>query len=338
MFGALGKFVERRIPMNLRVSIQKTLDFAGDDILPEKWLADTIILSIIIAVICFFVFLVLNLFVEFIGKIFVNYYLLSLILSFVIPLVLTAGIRYLTVSFKIDDRKVRCQEILPDFLSVVAMNVSAGMEPLSALYISLRPDFNPITDEMKKIRSLSLGSKSVVDQLSLLRTKIDSNALKTTVSIIERASFAGGDLAVLLESVSQDMRESNKVQKELETATKGYVIFIAFLAVLGVPLLLSVATLFLSIITVPNISGGLTSMLSINLSGKPIPAGQIEILFIILIIFGSISASFIFSVLWKGEVKHGVKYVPLMVPAALIVFFACKAILKSILGSFIGFG
>ena len=339
MFGKLEVLVERRIPMAMRPSTQKMLDFAGEDIVPERWLADTIILSVLAAVLCSVAFLVLTyVFESYFAFITGEYLFPALILIFTISLVATVLIRYLLVSFKIDDRRMKCQEILPDFLSVVAMNISAGMEPLAALYVSLRPEFNPITDEMKKIRSLSLGSKSLIDQLSLLKTQIDSNSLKTTVSIIERASLSGGDLAVLLASVSEDVRETNKIQKELESATKGYVTFITFLALIGVPLLLSVATLFLSIITVPTISGGLTSMLSINLSGKPIPVDQIQILFVVLITFSSISASFIFAVLWKGEMKQGIKYIPFMVPISLIVFFVFKSALKSVLGTFIGFG
>jgi pilus assembly protein TadC len=301
--------------------------------------ADTILLSVLIAVLCSIVFFVLtNIFESIFAFISGSSLFIVLALIFAISSIVTAFIRYSLVYFSIDDRKIRCQEVLPDFLSVVAMNISAGMEPLAALYVSLRPDFNPITDELKKIRSLSLGSKSIVDQLALLKTRIESNSLKNAVSIIERASLSGGDLSVLLESVSGDIRETNKIQKELESATKGYVTFITFLALVGVPLLLSVSTLFLSIITVPTIAGGLTSMLSVNLQGKPIPVDQIQILFLVLIAFSSIAASFIFAVLWKGEMKQGIKYIPILVPISLIVFFVFKNTLKSVLGTFVGFG
>jgi pilus assembly protein TadC len=340
MFGRLCILLSRRVPRDTRESTQQMLDFGGEDIAPELWMADTILLSTIIAIIVTLLFFALgtSVFQKDLSFILGRYLALTLLLVLIIAFALVALVRYLLVSFKIDDRKAKCQDILPDFLSVVAMNLSAGMEPLTALYVSLRPDFNPITDEMKKSRSLSLGSKSLIDQLALLKTRIDSSSLRTTISIIERASSAGGDLATLLDSVSKDLRESNKVQKELESATKGYVTFIAFLAIVGVPILLSVATLFLSVVTVPNVAGGLTSMLAINLSGKPIPVGQIETLFIVMLTFSSISASFIFSVLWRGEMKHGAKYIPIMVPASLFVFFLAKGVLKGLLGSFIGFG
>jgi len=340
MFGKLSIMLGRRVPLDTRESTKKLLEFAGDETAPEVWVAETILTTLICAIVgtSIFYLMGITIFEKQFTFMLSRYLELTLIWVFIVLCVLTVLARYLAVSFKVDDRKRRCQEILPDFLSVVAMNISAGMEPLSALYVSLRPDFNPITDEMKKIRSLSLGSKSIVDQLSLLKTRIDSSSLSTTVAIIERASLAGGDLAALLGSVSQDLREANKIQKELETATKGYVTFISFLAIIGVPLLLSVSSLFLSIITVPNVSGGLVSMLSIDLSGKPIPVEQIDILFMVLIIFGSISASFIFGTLWRGEVKQGIKYIPLMVPASIIVFFVCKGALKSVLGTFVGFG
>ncbi|MEM2974311.1 MAG: type II secretion system F family protein [Candidatus Micrarchaeia archaeon] len=338
MFGILGRMLEKRVPTDMRISVQRMLDFAGDDTPPEKWVADTILISITTTLVCLSAFIALStVFEKHFSLVIARFFEIAIILIAISAFVLAAMIRWLLVSFKIDDRKRKCQEILPDFLSVVAMNISAGMEPLAALYVSLRPDFDPITTEMRKLRSLALGSKSIVDQLSLLKTRIDSVSLRTTVAIIERASLAGGDLAMLLSSISQDLRENNKIQKELETATKGYITFITFLAIFGVPLLLSAATLFLSIITVPNIASGLTSMLAVSLSGKPIPVSQIEILFLVLIVFSSISASFIFSVLWRGEIKQGAKYIPLMVPASIAVFFFCQYALRKVLGTFIGF-
>jgi len=338
MFGKLGIMIERRVPINLNETTQTMLNFAGEDIPPERWMADTILLSVFTGIFFagLYILLGMSLLDSNIMYIISRHPWVTIAFTFAITSGAVLLMRYLLVSLRIDDRKRRCQDILPDFLSVVSMNIAAGMEPLTALYISLRPDFNPITDEMKKIRSLSLGSKSIVDQLSLLKTRIDSNSLKTTVAVIERAASAGGDLGTLLDSVAQDLREANKIQKELETATKGYVTFIAFLAIFGIPLLLSVSNLFLSMVTVPTVSDGFSSMLPIGTGGNPIPTNQIEILFLVLIISGAISSSIIFSVLWKGEMKQGIKYIPIMVPLSVIVFFVCRETLRTVLGTFIG--
>ncbi|MEM2174414.1 MAG: type II secretion system F family protein, partial [Candidatus Micrarchaeia archaeon] len=205
-------------------------------------------------------------------------------------------------------------KILPDFLSLVAININAGVEPLSALYLSLRPDFSPITEELIKLRSLSLGSKSLVEQLSYLKERIDSNSLRMAVKMIEKSTLSGARLGKLLENISLDLRESNELENELKTSTKGYIYFILFLVAVGIPLLLSMSSIFVKTVFKPSAFGGGPSFLVFVAYERQQKVEMIatDLLFLTLIIISAITSSLMLGVIIGGEIKNGVKYIPIM--------------------------
>ncbi|MEM3407897.1 MAG: type II secretion system F family protein [Candidatus Micrarchaeia archaeon] len=342
IFSNLLKNLEDRVPMYIKKKIQKLLLYAGEEEAPESWFIKNLIVSLLFGL----AFLSApTIFFSYLSEAGLNLTETRfLILSFIIGL--TAFIVYWIFVFsalylKIEYRKRRTNEILPDFLSSVAMNIRAGMEPISALYVSLRPDFDPITSEMMKIRSLAIGSKSILDQLSYLTSKIDSNALRRTVAIIDRASRSGGELGRLLLSVADDLRDTNRVQKELETSTRGYVYFISFLTILGIPLLLSVSSVFISATAKQSQQftggfGGLISVIPISnvVTSQTLDPSAVLTIFIILISIGAISASLMLGVLWHGEVKQGFRYSIILLPLAIIAFLIFRSAMFSLIASF----
>lgn len=324
------KFLEQKIPMSVRSLVKKYLDFAGIDEPPEKWLSSRILFAFIFS-------LAVALPVYFFAPE-ENYFAIA---SFLVSAIALSAIFYFTLYYRINTRRERCNEMLPVFLSVVAMNLNAGMEPLSALYVSLRPDFAPITEEMKKIRSLALGHKSIIEQLSLLNQRIDSEQLRNVLAIIERAARSGGNLAALLQTTAQELDESNKLKQELKTATRGYIYFIGFLMLVGIPLLLSVASIFISVT-----SSQTTISLFPILTGELVPteeappvqqktvASEIDIVFSLLVILSSIAAGLMFGVVSQGEIKYGVKFVPFILFISLLAYFTIRGVVTLALKTF----
>jgi len=339
----LQELIENKISVERRVQVKKMLDFAGLEIKPEEWIAKntiyTLFFSIVIAILplIFQEIIVTNL--PFLSYSTIPY--LSL-LVFVLMIILSASNAYFSVYYKIVDRRVRTKKNLPEFLSVVSMNLESGMEPLSALSVSSRSEFAPISDEMKKVRSLTLGHASVSEQLSLLRSRIDSHELNALVSIIERATKAGGDLIILLRSLSADLRIANELDEELKTATQGYVYFISFLIIVGIPLLLSVSSIFVSMIVASGIGGIGVESEGILPVGMFVSQGEeakfisenINFVFIFLLIVSSVSASLMFGTLWGGEIRQGAKYIPILIILSISSYFILKNIVFGILQSF----
>jgi pilus assembly protein TadC len=338
MITNITKVLEDKIPYSISKRIQTLLNYAGEEQKPEEWF----ILNSIFSLLFGFAFLAAP-------SIFFDYFkqfteTRFIFLSFILGLsafIIYWIILYSSLFFKIEYRKRRTLEILPDFLSSVAMNIKAGMEPMSALYISLRPDFEPITSEMQKVRSLAIGSKSIIEQLSYLTTKIDSEPLRRTISIIDRASRSGGELGRLLLSVADDLRDTIRVQKELETSTKGYIYFISFLTIFGIPLLLSVSSVFIQTSSEQSKQfmggfGGLMTGIPIQTTSvtSTIDPDSIFMIFLLMVSIGSISASLMLGVLWHAEVKQGLRYTIIILPLALLAFILFRSVMFSLIKSF----
>lgn len=306
--------------MTLRAELQKALDYAGVDIPAEKWLRDRIVVVIIAtALVVAFVLFIVKQYGIFDPLIEIEKSVAVVIATFAI----FGTTAWLSLYYKIEERRRRCNKILPDFLLVVSMNIRAGMEPLTALYVSLRPDFEPVASELAKIRSMSLGPKSVIEQLSLLTKRIDSSALRTTVAIIERGMRAGGNLAALLDSVAYDLRETNRLCAELETATRGPLYFIIFLVLIGVPLLLSVAERFIKFAMMPPTPGAGFAAFGelIGVAITPHPGiADVTAKFLVLIAASAVSASLMYGVI-RGEAIYGTKYIPIILPLAIAAYF-----------------
>jgi archaellum biogenesis protein FlaJ (TadC family) len=173
----------------------------------------------------------------------------------------------------------------------------------------------------------------------MLTRRIDSELLRNVVAVIERTSQSGGNLAQILEATADEFREANKLQKELYTATKGYVYFIGFLVLIGVPLLLGVASIFIGLTT--SQSGGfISSITSVpsEISFIPTPSAgavcNIDAIFLGLIIFSAISAALMFGVLWQGEVRHGVGYIPILLTISVLSYFFLREAVQTLLKSF----
>ncbi len=343
LFGNIIKSLEDRVPSEISNKIQQLLLYAGEEEEPQSWFVKNSIISLLFGL---SFMLGPTVFYNYVPELIAVLQTETRFVLFSFTIGLTAFIIYWIFVFsalflKIEYRKRKTENILPDFLSNVAMNIRAGMEPISALYVSLRPDFEPITSEMLKIRSLAIGSKSILEQLSYLTSRIQSNALKRTVAVIDRASRSGGELGRLLLSVADDLRDTNRVQKELETSTRGYVYFISFLTILGIPLLLSVSSVFIQATAKQSQQftggfGGLISVIPISNVGAAttLEPSSVLLIFIILISIGSISASLMLGVLWHGEVKQGFRYVLILLPLSIISFFIFRTAMSSLIASF----
>jgi len=338
----IERLLEARISAKTRARVQTMLSFAGEADKADVWLVRNIMLALVISLgFSLSPLLVKSLFLAYVSEAALSLLIPVIFVLFMAVFFIAA---YFSLYFKMDYRRKRTFDVLPDFLTAVAMNINAGMEPMSALYISLRPEYEPITSEMRKVRSLALGSRSVFDQLSMLQKSIDSDPLRRTLSIIDRAARSGGDLGRLLLSTADDLRELGKLQKELETATRGYAYFIAFLVLLGVPMLLGVSSVFIQLTSKQmasssGVSSTLNALGGISLGGigtsqSTLPPGSIDLVFMLLITVGSISASLMFGVLWQGEVRYGVRYVPILLPVSIIAFMLFRGAIAAAMTAF----
>lgn len=235
---------------------------------------------------------------------------------------------------KISARVKKIEGVFPDFLSLVASNLRAGMTVDRAMLISSRPEFDPLDKEILQVgKDISTG-KPVELALKAMGKRIGSEKIDKTLLIILSGIRAGGDLAVLLEETSRNMRQREFVQKKAASQVMMYVIFI-FLAVS----IFSPGLFSLSGVLVDTMTGLMEGMNPESMpSNVPISFTSISIsstfifyfsLFFIVVM--DVMASLILGLVSKGDEKEGLKYLPVMLMLSLGIFFALGKILSGVL-------
>ncbi len=247
------------------------------------------------------------------------------------------GLVYFHLYYLVHDRTRRVEDVLPDFMLMVAAHMHAGLTPFSAFQSAARPEFGPLEVEVKNIASHSMGSESFTEALTMLTDHIDSPILRRTIAFFENGLRSGGKLASLLETAADEIRELDEIRKETVLSTRTYTIFLIFILVGGLPVLLGISTEFLHIFSRmstmvdPNAMKGMSGMLSPTLSLSPEFVGSMAG---VIIAATTLFVSMFLGVLMEGKILYGVKYsVPLFI-LAYTVYTAVNVVLAGFLGAF----
>lgn len=151
-------------------------------------------------------------------------FLLVMLLSRLIYIALIAGILgYLLpgiyLNMKKDKRGAVLNKQLPETLDLIASGLRAGLSFSQAMAVTSKDMEQPIRGEFEKvIRDNTLG-KSMEDALEEMveRTKDDDVDLFVTAMIVQRQ--VGGNLAEILEIISETLRERVRIKGEIRTMT-----------------------------------------------------------------------------------------------------------------------
>jgi hypothetical protein len=146
-----------------------------------------------------------------------------------------------------DKRSDEVEATLPDVLQIVSANISAGMTPYNALWVSARKEFGALAEEITIAQKETLGGKSFTEALTDMGTRVRSNVLQRTLRLIVQGMKAGGELPNILQGIGSDIRQMRLLQKEMAASTMSYTLFILFGMVLGAPLLFSVSIQFVDV-------------------------------------------------------------------------------------------
>lgn len=179
------------------------------------------------------------------------------ILGWEIPMVVIAAVVsfglvwvvvYSIVNLMADKRTDEVEGALPDVLQIVSANISAGMTPYNALWVSARKEFGALAEEIKIAQKETLGGKPFTDALMDMSHRVRSNVLQRTIRLLIQGMKAGGGLPHILQGIGADIRQMRLLQKEMAANTMSYLLFILFGMMIGAPLLFSVSIQFVDVI------------------------------------------------------------------------------------------
>ncbi len=221
----------------------------------------------------------------------------------------------------------KMEEVFPDFISLMASNLRAGMTIDSALLLSSRKEFAPLDKEIALLGKDIVTGREITHALSDAAKRIGSEKIDRTIMLIISGIKAGGNLAILLEETSQNMRERGFVEKRAASNVLMYVIFIFFATAFGAPLLFGLSSVLVEVLS--DIVSNLPTEQSITnvpfaLTSISVSTNFIFYFSLIFLIVTAFLASLVLGLVSKGREKEGLKYFLPLVLVGLTLFFVSR--------------
>lgn len=308
------------MPKDYKKWIEQYLTYAGFKIPPETYVGFTVLyaLSISYASILF----------PFMG---------------LLPMEYMAGLFFLTGSFFVivmhvilimgsDSRVRKVEEILPDMLRLLAANIRSGLTIDKALLVSARPEFGSLEKELKIASKETLSGITIDNALFQISDTFNSRLLNRSVELLSEGLKRGGDLAKLLESLSDDIRQIKTLKKEVNAMVMMYVIFIFFAVGIGAPLLYAISGFLVTTMgkigelidvedVLPEIQGSIP--MSTPQLGN-IDAEFLDFYSIVALSVTSIFGGILIGLVQEGKESAGFRYIPILLILSMAIYFVTK--------------
>lgn len=195
----------------------------------------------------------------------------KLILSvFVIPIFLIALLFITIVSYKVYlDSKIasnvkKMEEHFPEFLSLLSLNLKAGQPLDEAMSNAARPDFGPLSYEIKEVTKKSKLGSDIGIALKEFTETYDSDVLDETFSLILLAWRKGANTPHLVDRMKENLDVLRNLRRKIIASATSFRIFLSILSVMIAPAMFALAYHLIALIRT------LTGQI-LDISGSAIP-------------------------------------------------------------------
>jgi flagellar protein FlaJ len=268
-------------------------------------------------------------------------------------LVACAAMFYLLLVMSADARARQIEDIWPVALQIISANIKAGMTLENAIWSAARPEFGQLKDEINRMSADAFGGIPITQTLNNMTERVNSTIMNRSIRLINEGIMLGGQMASLLDQVAADIRANQLLQKEIATTTLTYSIFIVFAAVVASPILFSVSTFYAQLnenIMDKRASSQDSSQLSalaqkqgrVNLpmafgtgGTSSIKAAESRNFALASIAITTFFSSLILGLIRTGKATRGIKYAPVFVTTALVIYLSFTAFLQSTFGTMV---
>jgi archaeal flagellar protein FlaJ len=255
------------------------------------------------------------------------------IIFFITMLVVLVYDRFAKV-LKNSSRIKKLEDVFPDFLQLMASNLRAGMTIDKSMLLSARPEFAPLDQEIFTTGKDITTGRSIEQALYDMGKRIKSEKIEKTIILINSGIRAGGNLAILLEETSVNMREKNFVEKKAASSVGMYVIFIFLAVSMFAPILFSLSTVLVEVLSkilssIPDTPAN-TSM-PFTMSKVDVSVEFIKYFALSFMVTIDFLASLVLGLVSKGDEKQGLKYFTPILVVSIIVFFVARIFILGLL-------
>lgn len=240
---------------------------------------------------------------------------------------------YFYLDLKIFNRTLKMESMLADYLQFVSTNLRGGMSFEQSLWSAINPQFSVLANEISLASKKVLTGYDVEVALQEFSDKYESPILKRTMGLIIGEVKSGGKIADLIDRIITDLRDTKELKQDMAASVVSYMIFIGAIVVVISPALFALSYNLLIIITsftaklaaVSGTSG--TSIIPASLGQTTVDSEAFKTFSIVAIGTIAFFSSMIVSILEKGTIRSGVKYIPFFVSISILLYHVFLSIL-----------
>ncbi len=260
----------------------------------------------------------------------------TFLLWVIVPLFLSAVIMlglYFYNDIKIFNRTKNMEEILGDYLTLVSTNLKGGMSFENALWNAIRPEFGLLAEEMGLVSKRVMTGNDLSESLMEFAKKYPSPIIRRSMNLIISEVNSGGKISHLMDRVVGDLKKTRLLKLEMAASTLTYIIFISAIIIFISPVLFSLSYQLLDIMLsfMGRFAGLTVTNMPISFTGgetiDPLAFKRFSFFAISII---SIFASMIISIIQKGDIRSGLKYIPIFWVSSILVYVVSGSILSGI--------
>jgi archaellum biogenesis protein FlaJ (TadC family) len=330
MFSHLGQVCVLHLPRKIRLTFDSYVKKAGFLSIPYDVIGKAYLLAIISSI-----FLTAYVFLKNQNPVLAPF---VLVISYLVLTGLAFAGVYVYFEVKIFQRTAKIEEVLPDFLQEVAVNLRAGMTFDKALWNSVEPEFGILEKEIEIVAKKVMSGEDTEEALKEFAEKYESALLKESMDLIIIGIRSGGEISDLIDRVVQNVKEASYLKKELLANVMSYVIFITLISVAIAPMLFALSFNLMQIIQtlLEKLASSGTSAITggADITITPINPNDFIAFSRYSIIIISAATSVIIADLREGSIKGGFKYIFLFIGGGLICYQISLWLFNALFGFF----
>ena len=249
---------------------------------------------------------------------------------------------YFFLNIKIYNRTKKLEDKLVDYLTLVSTNLKGGMSFEKSLWVSIKPDFGILAKEIGLVSKKVMTGNDLTEALIEFSMKYDSPILRRSINLIIGEVESGGRVVEVIDKVIQNLRKTRMLKDEMAASTVTYMIFIGAIVMVISPALFALSAQLLQVVIgfTGNISGSIggaaAGFLPISINEVSIDPKQFVWFSRGAIASIAVSSAFIVSIIEKGNIKSGLKYVPLFLLVSLAVYTILNEVLSGVFAGIMG--
>ncbi len=241
---------------------------------------------------------------------------ISLYFSFIIFL-LPSMIIFNYIFYKNEKLKDQIEEELPIYLHQISSLLKVGLGLESALYELTQNSKGSLNNEIKRALTEVRFGKTFNEALLDVARRNNSSNLKHTFEIIIHTRESGANLADILDMIADDLNDVLMLKKERKSSVMMSVMFLLISSVIAIPFCLSMIRLYSEFIEQVGRYNPLITTIHTSSIGY--------------IIIHSVLVSILLAIVLYSNPKKSVKYMVIIIPSSISVYYISQVLFKSIL-------